>query len=597
MHCPAINSIKNNRCAQGVRPGRALGRAAWVWALGLTLLATTAAAAAVPHLDPARDSARLAGAADAVGAGFVPPAFATDHYAAAVESAAKADKVLPAVYDARALGWVSAVKDQEDCGACYAFSSAADLESKVLRAGEGAYDLSENGMKECHYQDSSCSGGNQYQIMNYLATTGAVLEACDPYVSADVGCTIGCARQFVVLDFRAISGGTVPATAVLKQYLTDHGPLHTTFFAGDATQPAWLSTVSNYNGTGALYFTGTNAPNHSVVIVGWDDTITHPGGSGAWIVKNSWGTNWGGTCGYGSEPGYFYIAYGSASIGMYSSFVQEYMHQDDDTSLLYHDEGGYTAAFGGLGTVMWGLASYTAPANTKLHRVEFWTTDATVDVDVYLYESFVGGSLSGLLASSLDNAFTEPGYHHVELATPLPLAAGQEVHISVRLENATYTYPLAADGDGVVDAGKSWYSFNGSTWGSLEPYAVDVTIRARTSVNAVLAIDGTGDDPDLEPLGGDLPRELAIDSAWPNPFNPATNITYHLPRSGPATVTVYDLKGRQVRTLIDGSQEAGSRTVVWDGRDDSGVAVPSGVYFCQVQAVGQVRGIKLALLK
>ncbi|MFH2052246.1 MAG: C1 family peptidase [bacterium] len=546
----------------------------------------------LPHLDQAAGP-EISGE----GGGFVPPRFQTAHYADAVTANLRADKSLPASYDTRPLGWVTPVKNQGECGACYAFSSAADLESKIARSALGVTDLSENSMKECHYQGSSCDGGNQYRIMHYLATVGAVDETCDPYDPVDVTCTIGCIPQWAVLDFSTISGATVPAAAVIKQYLLDYGPIHTTLFAGDDANPTWRNTISAYNGTGALYYTGTETPNHSVVIVGWDDAIAHAGGTGAWIVKNSWGTSWGGACGYGSEGGYCYIAYGSASVGMYSSFVKALMPADPDMDVLYHDEGGFTSAFGGVGLTLWGMEKFTAPAETKVHRVEFWTTDVTPDVDVFIYSTFSGGTLSNLVASSVDHSFAEPGYHFVELAAPLNVGAGQTVYVAVQFQNGSYQYPLAADADGVAATDASYYSFNGAAWSTLESYGVDGTIRIRTSTDAVLAVDDPSGGGDFVPDGNEVPRELTIDSAWPNPFNPTTNITYHLPRGGHVLVAVYDLKGRKVRTLVDGEQRAGSRTVLWDGRDDAGAGVSSGVYFCRVFAADRMRGIKLALLK
>lgn len=282
---------------------------------------------------------------------------------------------------------------------------------------------------------------------------------------------------------------------------------------------------------------------------------------------------------------------------MYSSFVGEFMSNENPSTLLYNDEGGYTSAFGGLGTVLWGLASYATPQDTRLHRVEFWTTDATVDVDVYIYRDFVGGSLSTLLASSLDNAFAEPGYHYVELDTPLDLAAGETVQVAVRFENQTYQYPLAADTDGDVDVGKSWYSFNGSTWSSLEGYGADTTIRVRTSPNTVLAVDdpgaGSGDDGD----GDTVPRSLVVKGAFPNPFNPVTVIRFATARTGPVRVGIFDAQGRRLRILADRVMTAGDQSETWDGRDDQGVLVPSGVYFCLVETPERVEAVKLALLK
>ncbi len=529
-------------------------------------------------------------------AGFIAPLFDTSHYAAAVGKNLRSDKTQPSTYDCRESGYVSSVKNQGACGACYAFGSAGDLESRFLVDGLDEIDLSENSIKECHFQGASCAGGNQYMTMSYLSRTGAKMESCDPYSASVVACATGCASEFTVLDWCAVSGGTIPATSVLKQYLLDKGPLHTTVYAGDAGDSAWLSQFNNYNGIGALYRPGDAVPNHSVMLVGWDDTIAHDGGSGAWIVKNSWGTSWGGTCGYATEGGYFYIAYESAAIGMYSSFVGAYMAHDDRCGLLSHDEGGYTSNFGGVDTTLWGMAKHVVPEETNLHRIEFWTNDVTADVDVFIYDSFNGSSLSGLLASELNNSFSEPGYHFVELSSPLALDSGNDIYVAVKITNDSYIFPMCMDGDGAVDAGKSFYSVDGTSWTSLATGGADVTIRVRTSTSDVLSSGDIEVDPDPIP-DGHVPSELQIDAAWPNPFNPNTNIKYTTPTDSDVLVTIHDLKGRHIRTLVSENQQAGTYQVMWDGRNDDRRTMPSGVYFCRVKAADEIRKLKLALLK
>lgn len=566
---------------------------------GFLLLASLLSSAASVAAEPfsLRVDRRAAGATGPAGetTGFVPPTVNAGHFAAAAAAAVSPDKALAASYDCRAQGWVSPVRNQGACGACYAFSSAGDLESKLLMTGKGLFDLSENSLKECNYQDSSCGGGNQYVVMNHLTTHGAVLETCDPYVAGDVACTVGCTAQYTVLDWSALSGDTVPAPAVIKQYLLDHGPLQTAMFAGDATTPAWSSAFNGYNGATTLFYAGTETPNHSVLIVGWDDALVHAGGTGGWICKNSWGTSWGGTCGYGAQRGYFTIAYGSASIGSWASFVGETMPSDPTMAVLAHDEGGYTAAVGVAGTTMWGLARHDAAQATNLHRIEFWTTDATTDVDVYVYDTFNGSALSAPLWSSLNHAYAEAGYHHVELEPALALAPGQDVYIAVKFTNASYAYPLAVDLDGVPEANRSWFGLNGTSWSTLYAYEADVTIRARTSTKVALAAEETGGD-DVPPPAAP-PTAVRLDAAWPNPFNPQTNLRYELPRESAVTVTIHDVQGHAVRTLVSGRQAAGEHLVTWDGRDDAGRPLPSGPYLGRVSACDQVRSVKLALLK
>lgn len=84
---------------------------------------------------------------------------------------------------------------------------------------------------------------------------------------------------------------------------------------------------------------------------------------------------------------------------------------------------------------------------------------------------------------------------------------------------------------------------------------------------------------------------------YPNPFNSRTIIKYELASSGDAHIAVYNLLGQRVRTLVDASQETGRYETAWDGRDQSGREVASGLYFCRMRAGGLERIIKMALVK
>jgi len=88
-----------------------------------------------------------------------------------------------------------------------------------------------------------------------------------------------------------------------------------------------------------------------------------------------------------------------------------------------------------------------------------------------------------------------------------------------------------------------------------------------------------------------------VAEAVPNPFNPATEIRCELPREALARLTIYDLGGRAVRRLLDGSRGAGPFSVRWDGCDDAGRALPSGVYFARLVADGRVSVGKLVLAR
>jgi len=84
----------------------------------------------------------------------------------------------------------------------------------------------------------------------------------------------------------------------------------------------------------------------------------------------------------------------------------------------------------------------------------------------------------------------------------------------------------------------------------------------------------------------------------PNPFNPRTNIHYRLAVASSVRLSIFDARGRLVRVLVDEeAQPAGDRVAMWDGLDDGGRSVPSGVYFCRLWADGRVQQRKVMLLR
>jgi len=83
----------------------------------------------------------------------------------------------------------------------------------------------------------------------------------------------------------------------------------------------------------------------------------------------------------------------------------------------------------------------------------------------------------------------------------------------------------------------------------------------------------------------------------PNPFNPETEIPFALGRSGNVRISVYDVSGRRIATLLDEARSAGSGRVVWRGRDDRGRVVPSGPYYVTLETDFTRRTRKVMLLK
>jgi hypothetical protein len=119
------------------------------------------------------------------------------------------------------------------------------------------------------------------------------------------------------------------------------------------------------------------------------------------------------------------------------------------------------------------------------------------------------------------------------------------------------------------------------------------------AANQEIVFDNFTFVPYVEPTGvSRSPSQPALlADARPNPFNPSTTITYRLARPGRAELVVYDVSGHRVRVLADDITTAGDHNAVWDGRDDRGRLVSSGVYFYRLRAGGVDMTKKMVLLK
>jgi hypothetical protein len=101
---------------------------------------------------------------------------------------------------------------------------------------------------------------------------------------------------------------------------------------------------------------------------------------------------------------------------------------------------------------------------------------------------------------------------------------------------------------------------------------------------------------DKETGAGDAVSSVSLHAICPNPFSGETRISFALPGAAKLRLSIYDVSGRRIRTLTDEIYSAGIHTVPWDGTDDGGRAVSSGVFFCRLVAGGETDSSKLILM-
>jgi hypothetical protein len=98
-------------------------------------------------------------------------------------------------------------------------------------------------------------------------------------------------------------------------------------------------------------------------------------------------------------------------------------------------------------------------------------------------------------------------------------------------------------------------------------------------------------------LEDSAPYSFHLSQNYPNPFNPITGIEYSLQKASRVRLKIFDVSGRLVRTLVDEVQNMGSKRVTWDGLNDQGRAVSSGIYFCRLEAGSSLASRKIVLLR
>ncbi|PID80804.1 hypothetical protein CSA17_02135 [bacterium DOLJORAL78_65_58] len=169
---------------------------------------------------------------------------------------------------------------------------------------------------------------------------------------------------------------------------------------------------------------------------------------------------------------------------------------------------------------------------------------------------------------------------------------------------SSYTYIDVSDEGVIVPAGATMmfgYSNPGmagqiqdngvTTWSYYNDQWDDDSAFGRTTI---MQFKGSFVIPSAAP---ETPQALRLDGNYPNPFNPRTTISFSLPRDMGVRLDVLSATGKRVCRLIDGQRSAGAHEVVWDGRDQGGRDVSSGIYFTRLETAAGVRSGKMILTR
>ncbi|MCE5323614.1 lectin like domain-containing protein [bacterium] len=416
----------------------------------------------------ALNTAGLESGADTPGLGLVPEPFILPAPSRKVSILGELSSSLPTYYDLRTTGKLTSVKNQGSCGSCWAFAALGSIES-YLMPGE-IWDFSENNMKNNHGFDYTCCyGGNRVMAAAYLARwDGPLLETEDPYTTACIS-TSGFSPKKHVQDVIFLPDRTSSTdNDAIKNAIINYGAVYTTFY--------WSS--SYYKSTTTSYYCSASIePNHAVCIVGWNDYypasnfLSTPGGDGAFLIKNSWGTSWG-------DVGYFWISYYDANMGKaYSSSVSNEnavflagSPDEYDTQYSY-DTLGLVSMVGYGSNTAWAAMVFYADSDSVLRAAAWYALKDSTSYELRIYESPTSKPTSGTLVTSQTGTILAAGYHTIALNTPVLLTAGTKYSCVVKLTTPGYNYPIGFEypyagysSAATANSGETYISSTGNTW-------------------------------------------------------------------------------------------------------------------------------------
>jgi len=219
---------------------------------------------------------------------------------------------LPDSLDWRSIdGGLPPIENQGGCGSCWAFATTGALECAIKIYDEDIVDLSEQYLVSCNTDYWGCQGGffahdyHEWKPGKCDNEPGAVLEQYFPYRAQNVPCEEAYPHDYYLDSWDYLLGREqIPSVEAIKQAIYDYGPITCAVFV-DSSFRAYTHGIFDSDHQGHR--------NHAVVLVGWhDDTSVKNGGY--WILRNSWGTDWG-------ENGYMKIAYGVHSVSIGACYI------------------------------------------------------------------------------------------------------------------------------------------------------------------------------------------------------------------------------------------------------------------------------------
>ena len=366
-------------------------------------------------------------------------------------------------YDPRELGLVTAVEAQGATNTCWAFATNAAIEANLLKKGyeNSSVNLSENHLAYFYYNREtdplgytkgdqnlipsftkwSMNGGTLYGTALALSTWAGVVKDTVPtseddakgqYVPFDIVDKSTCYKSDYVVKNVYMYDYSV---STVKQAIMDYGAVACGIYIDENN--AYFSSDEK------SYYYPKEGGNHAVTIVGWDDTYSRdnfdgaakPRVNGAWIVKNSWGSNV-------HDGGYMYVSYEDKSLCEIVAYDMMSASERDDNNYQHDGNANCASALGTRGTSITAANVFKAKGssagyNELLEAVSVCTYSTNVNYSLQIYTGVTSSTNptkgKAMFSNLKSGMFTNAGYNRIELDTPVMLTSGEKYAVVVTL--------------------------------------------------------------------------------------------------------------------------------------------------------------------
>ena len=365
---------------------------------------------------------------------------------------------LPSRFDLRDWGWITPVKDQGIAGACWTFAFAEALETALLKATGIRYNISKNYMQNLQIRYNpdfgtlfSDEGGIDYIALANVVSWLSVAESEDEFDEfGKLSRFVDSPNRIRLQDAYFIMPNSADYVSDVKKAILNYGAVSVNYASSEVEPYFNVETFAYYNNESV-------PSDHAVAIVGWDDNysadnfLIAPPGDGAWIVKNSWGSDWG-------DEGYFHISYYEKSFFtpdsdmgiiypftacIFTNVIDYHVNYQTDLSGLYDFDGSYTQYSN----------EFTAQYDDLIAAVGTYFNQSGID---YSFDIYVNNKLTYSQSGISEFA----GYRTIVLSSYVPIKKGDRFKVVFKNNNLPYE---ALSRNHYIH-GMSFVSADGSAW-------------------------------------------------------------------------------------------------------------------------------------